>query len=95
MAVTLTVDPYLLPMSIGGTAKMLNQVLSSAASSVHAWIDEGNAADGINIVRTMESEETLDLLATKRAESELPSLPELQRFADANRPPKSWYDEDF
>ena len=49
----------------------------------------------VNIVKNLESEETLDLLATKRAESKLPSLEELQRFADANPPAQSWYDEDF
>ncbi|MGO8897596.1 MAG: hypothetical protein ACLQU5_04515 [Isosphaeraceae bacterium] len=95
MAMTLTVDPCLLPISIGATAKMLNKVINSAVSSVRAWIVEDGAADGINIVKNLESEETLDLLATKRAESKLPSLQELQRFADANPPAQSWYDEDL
>ncbi len=95
MTMTLTVNPWLLPVSIGGTAKMLNKVINSAASSVLARIVEDKAADGVNIVKILESEEMLDLLATKRAESKLPSLQELRRFADANHPPASWYDEDF
>jgi len=95
MAMTLTVNPWLLPVSIGGTAKMLNKVINSAVSSVLARIVEDKAADGINIVKNLESEETLDLLAIKRAESKLPSLGELQCFADANPPAQSWYDEDF
>ena len=95
MAMTLTVNPWLLPVSIGGTAKMLNKVINSAVSSVLARIVEDKAADGVNIVQTLESEEALDLLATKLAESKLPSLQELQRFADANPPAQSWYDEDF
>ena len=49
----------------------------------------------VNIVENLESEETLDLLATRCAESKLPSLEELQRFADANPPAESWYDEDL
>jgi len=95
MAITLTADPFLLPIPMGGTAKMLNKVIDSAVSSVLAWVVEDKASDGINIVKNLESEETSELLAMKRAESKLPSLAELQRFADANPPAQSWYDEDF
>ena len=59
MTMTLTVNPWLLPVSIGGTAKMLNKVIDSAVSSVLARIVEDEAADGVNIVQTLESEEAL------------------------------------
>src|SRR4051812_27556418 len=78
VAETLTVNPYLLPISVGGSAKVLFRVLGSAVSSFEARIDEDKASDGINIERNLESPAMLeDLLASKRAESMLPSLAEL------------------